>query len=73
MASELHNVRLKLEEKRRRIENEKRKMEQAMNNQRQKMGKEAFMQAVVKGVSVIQEGEDKLNRPDDLIHWFRLS
>ncbi|KAK8401564.1 hypothetical protein O3P69_001012 [Scylla paramamosain] len=49
MASELHNVRLKLEEKRRRIENEKRKMEQAMNNQRQKLGKEAFMQAVVKG------------------------
>lgn len=51
MASELHNVRLKLEEKRRRIEAEKRKMEQAMNKQRQKLGKEAFMQAVVKGVS----------------------
>ncbi|KAK8726896.1 hypothetical protein OTU49_010116 [Cherax quadricarinatus] len=49
MASELHNVRLKLEEKRRRIEAEKRKMEQAMNKQRQKLGKEAFMQAVVKG------------------------
>lgn len=53
MASELHNVRLKLEEKRRRIESEKRKMEQAMNKQRQKLGKEAFMQAVVKGVSTI--------------------
>lgn len=51
MASELHNVRLKLEEKRRRIENDKRKMEQAMNKLRQKLGKEAFMQAVVKGVS----------------------
>ncbi|XP_071548392.1 LOW QUALITY PROTEIN: uncharacterized protein Patronin [Panulirus ornatus] len=49
MASELHNVRLKLEEKRRRIEAEKRKMEQAMSKQRQKLGKEAFMQAVVKG------------------------
>ncbi|XP_076064083.1 calmodulin-regulated spectrin-associated protein patronin isoform X3 [Oratosquilla oratoria] len=49
MASELHNVRLKLEEKRRRIESEKRKMELAMNKQRQKLGKEAFMQAVVKG------------------------
>ncbi|CAL4102155.1 unnamed protein product [Meganyctiphanes norvegica] len=49
MASELHNVRLKLEEKRRRIESEKRKMEQAMNKQRQKLGKEAFMQAVVRG------------------------
>lgn len=55
MASELHNVRLKLEEKRRRIENEKRKMEQAMTKQRQKLGKEAFMQAVVKGVSASQE------------------
>lgn len=51
MASELHNVRLKLEEKRRRIETDKRKMEQAMNKLRQKLGKEAFMQAVVKGVS----------------------
>ncbi|XP_050688722.1 uncharacterized protein LOC126981544 isoform X16 [Eriocheir sinensis] len=49
MASELHNVRLKLEEKRRRIETDKRKMEQAMNKLRQKLGKEAFMQAVVKG------------------------
>lgn len=61
MASELHNVRLKLEEKRRRIESEKRKMEQAMNNQRQKLGKEAFMQAVVKGVSTTQlGGRDRL-------------
>lgn len=52
MASELHNVRLKLEEKRRNIEAEKRKMELMLNKQRQKMGKEAFMQAVVKGVSI---------------------
>jgi len=51
MASELHNVRMKLEEKRRRIESEKRKMEAVMNKQRQKMGKEAFMQAVQRGVS----------------------
>ena len=51
MSSELHNVRLKLEEKRRRIESDKRKMEMMMNKQRQKLGKEAFMQAVVKGVS----------------------
>ncbi|KAF2367765.1 CKK domain [Trinorchestia longiramus] len=49
MASELHNVRLKLEEKRRRIESEKRKMELMLNKQRQKMGKDVFMQAVVKG------------------------
>lgn len=51
VSSELHNVKLKLEEKRRRIEGEKRKMEVMMNKQRQKLGKEAFMQAVVKGVS----------------------
>ena len=51
MASELHNVRMKLEEKRKRIEAEKRKMEVVMNKQRQKMGKEVFMQAVQKGVS----------------------
>lgn len=51
VSSELHNVKLKLEEKRRRIEAEKRKMEAMMNKQRQKLGKEAFMQAVVKGVS----------------------
>ena len=50
MTSELHNVRLKLEEKRRRIESDKRKMELMINKQRQKLGKEAFMQAVVKGV-----------------------
>ena len=53
IASELHNVRLKLEEKRRRIETEKRKMEQMLTKQRQKMGKDAFMQAVVKGVSFV--------------------
>ena len=54
MASELHNVRLKLEEKRRRIESEKRKMELLLNKQRQKMGKEVFMQAV-KGVSGVTD------------------
>ena len=53
VSSELHNVKLKLEEKRRRIEAEKRKMELVMNKQRQKLGKEAFMQAVVKGVSLV--------------------
>ena len=53
VSSELHNVRLKLEEKRRRIEADKRKVEMAMTKQRQKLGKEAFMQAIVKGVSSI--------------------
>lgn len=48
MNSQLNDIRLKLEEKRRHIENEKRKMEMAMNKQRQKVGKAAFLQAVVK-------------------------
>lgn len=48
MTSQLNDIRLKLEEKRRHIENEKRRMELAMNKQRQKVGKAAFLQAVVK-------------------------
>lgn len=48
MNSQLNDIRLKLEEKRRHIESEKRKMEMAMNKQRQKVGKAAFLQAVVK-------------------------
>ncbi|XP_043794539.1 patronin isoform X16 [Apis laboriosa] len=49
MASQLNNIRLKLEEKRRHIENEKRRMEVVMSKQRQKVGKAAFLQAVTKG------------------------
>ncbi|XP_069685522.1 patronin isoform X3 [Periplaneta americana] len=49
MASQLHNIRMKLEEKRRRIESEKRRMEVVMSKQRQKVGKAAFLQAVSKG------------------------
>uniref|UniRef100_A0A1B6FVT7 Patronin n=1 Tax=Cuerna arida TaxID=1464854 RepID=A0A1B6FVT7_9HEMI len=49
MGSQLLNVRLKLEEKRRHIESEKRRMESVMNRQRQKLGKAAFFQAVTKG------------------------
>lgn len=48
MGSQLLNVRLKLEEKRRQIESEKRRMETVMNRQRQKLGKAAFFQAVTK-------------------------
>ncbi|KAG8291325.1 hypothetical protein J6590_063362 [Homalodisca vitripennis] len=48
MGSQLLNVRLKLEEKRRHIESEKRRMESVMNRQRQKLGKAAFFQAVTK-------------------------
>ncbi|XP_066580923.1 patronin-like isoform X3 [Prorops nasuta] len=49
MASQLYNIRLILEEKRRQIENEKRRMEVVMSKQRQKVGKAAFLQAVTKG------------------------
>nr|CAD7259678.1 unnamed protein product [Timema shepardi] len=49
MATQLHNIRMKLEEKRRRIESEKRRMEVVMSKQRQKVGKAAFLQAVTKG------------------------
>lgn len=48
MNVQLNDIRLKLEEKRRHIESEKRRMEIAMNKQRQKVGKAAFLQAVVK-------------------------
>uniref|UniRef100_T1JA50 CKK domain-containing protein n=1 Tax=Strigamia maritima TaxID=126957 RepID=T1JA50_STRMM len=49
LAAQVHNVRLKLEEKRRRIETEKRKMELTLNRARQKVGKAAFLQAVSRG------------------------
>ncbi|XP_026293230.1 patronin isoform X4 [Frankliniella occidentalis] len=49
MASQLLNVRLKLEEKRRQIESDKRKMELELSKQRQRVGKAAFLQAVTKG------------------------
>ncbi|CAB3360070.1 Hypothetical predicted protein [Cloeon dipterum] len=52
MATQLNNIRMKLEEKRRHIENDKRRMEVALNKQRQKVGKAAFLQAVTKGKAV---------------------
>ncbi|XP_071052762.1 patronin isoform X4 [Onthophagus taurus] len=51
MAAQLTDIKMKLEEKRRQIETEKRKMEIVMDKQRQKVGKAAFLQAVVKGKS----------------------
>lgn len=48
MASQLNDIRLKLEEKRKHIENEKKKIELVANKQRQKMGKAAFLQAINK-------------------------
>uniref|UniRef100_A0A8D8UT09 Patronin n=1 Tax=Cacopsylla melanoneura TaxID=428564 RepID=A0A8D8UT09_9HEMI len=47
--SQLMNIRLELEEKRRQIESEKRRAEAVISRQRQKMGKAAFFQAVSKG------------------------
>ena len=46
MASELHSIKLRLEEKRRNIEKEKRKVESAMSRQKQTVGKHAFLQAM---------------------------
>ncbi|KAL1491179.1 hypothetical protein ABEB36_011818 [Hypothenemus hampei] len=51
MASQLNDIRLQLEEKRRHIESEKRRMEMAMSKQRQKVGKAAFLQAVSKEIT----------------------
>lgn len=48
MASQLNNIRMKLEEKRRHIEDSKKKMDIVVSKQRQKVGKAAFLQAVTK-------------------------
>lgn len=48
MTSQLNDIRLKLEEKRKHIENEKKKIELVVNRQRQKVGKAAFLQAINK-------------------------
>lgn len=48
MASQLNDIRMKLEEKRKHIENEKKKIELVVSKQRQKVGKAAFLQAINK-------------------------
>ncbi|XP_025203346.1 patronin isoform X4 [Melanaphis sacchari] len=60
MSSQLLNIKLKLEEKRRQIENDKRKMESLMNRQRQQVGKAAFFQAVTRS----KNGSRNLQSPD---------
>ena len=50
MGSQLLSVRMKLEERRKRIEEEKKKMEMIMSKQREKVGQEAFLRAVAKGI-----------------------
>nr|XP_033772746.1 calmodulin-regulated spectrin-associated protein 2 isoform X1 [Geotrypetes seraphini] len=58
LASEMVQLRMKLEEKRRAIEAQKKKMEAAVTKQRQKMGRTAFLTVVKKkgdAVSPLQE------------------
>jgi len=59
MSSQLLNIKLKLEEKRRQIENDKRKMESLMNRQRQQVGKAAFFQAVTRVIFKVYIFVDK--------------
>lgn len=48
LSSQMLNIRLKLEEKRKKIETEKRRMEINLKRQRQKLNNAAFLQAVSK-------------------------
>lgn len=48
MPSQLSDIKMKMDEKRRLIESEKRRMEMAMNKQRQQVGRAAFFQTVAK-------------------------
>ena len=50
LQSQLAAVKLKLEQKRKKIEDDKRRMELLMNRQREKVGQEAFLRAVAKGM-----------------------
>ena len=50
LQSQLAAVKLKLEQKRKKIEDDKKKMEVLMSKQREKVGQEAFLRAVAKGM-----------------------
>ena len=50
LQSQLAAVKLKLEQKRKKIEEDKRKVEVIMSKQREKVGQEAFLRAVAKGM-----------------------
>ena len=50
LGSQLNSVRMRLEERRKRIEEEKMKMETVMVKQRERVGQEAFLRAVAKGI-----------------------
>ena len=62
--SQLAAVKLKLEQKRKKIEDDKRRMEMLMSRQREKVGQEAFLRAVAKGMSKEScEGETETKKP----------
>lgn len=68
LASELLQVRLKLEEKRRMIERKKHRMEVQQNKVRQRIGKAAFMQVLSKkdpGENAVQNGQFPQSRPSE--------
>lgn len=58
LASELINIRMRLEERRRQIETDKRRTEMQWNKQRQRVGKQAFIQVISKGKSTESSPSD---------------
>lgn len=62
VAAQMHDIRLKLEEKRKRIEHEKALLEKLSKKQREKMGKAAFLQAVKGGTTPRDESYYSRNR-----------
>ncbi|PRD28243.1 UNVERIFIED_CONTAM: Patronin [Trichonephila clavipes] len=62
VAAQMHDIRLKLEEKRKRIEHEKALLEKLSKKQREKMGKAAFLQAVKAGGSTPIRDESSYSR-----------
>ncbi len=63
MALQLNSVRVKLEQRRKRIEEEKRKMETLSAKQREKVGQQAYIRAVIKGVKLLT----RLTSPSNFI------
>ena len=70
LPSELLDIRLKLEERRRMIESEKRRIEMQWSRQRQQVGKEAFIQVVTKrpSASTSQPEVNVSDRPKPDFH-----
>lgn len=62
VAAQMHDIRLKLEEKRKRIEHEKALLEKLSKKQRERMGKAAFLQAVKGGATPRDESYYSRNR-----------